>query len=42
MTERPLSRQPACGVCHHEIHFLSCDWCLCIDAPVPGYYPTEA
>jgi hypothetical protein len=35
----PLSRQPSCGVCAHEAHILACDWCLCADPPVPGYYP---
>jgi hypothetical protein len=38
----PLSRQPDCGECHHEAHILPCDWCLCADPPVPGYYPEES
>jgi hypothetical protein len=38
----PLSRQPDCGECGHETHILPCDWCLCADPPVPGYYPEES
>jgi hypothetical protein len=37
----PLSRQPSCE-CGHETHILPCDWCLCADPPVPGYYPEES
>lgn len=36
MTEPPLSRQPACGTCHHEEHvFFACEDCLC-----PPHRPT--
>ena len=42
MTERPLSRQPACGVCHHEHQFLDCEWCLCPPHDPTGIYPEES
>lgn len=38
MTTAPVSRQPACGGCGHEVHILRCDWCLCDTSPVVGVY----
>lgn len=38
MTDRPLSRQPACHLCQHETHIFACEWCLCDHDIAPGIY----
>lgn len=39
MTERPVSRQPACPECGHERHvFFGCEWCTHDISSSPGLY----
>ena len=41
MTDRPLSRQPACGQCSHEEHvFFDCE-CGCPPHWPTGIYDTQ-